>query len=258
MNSPISCEPSQPETVSADCAKHGTYQAKRFVMLPGTDPIVSGCPRCQSEHRTKREESERAETERARLRRIETLTHESCIPARYIGCTLDTFRTDNAGQKRALEIARRYVESFPSRGASLVLCGKPGTGKTHLACAIAQAMIDQLRSAMFATVISAIRHIKDTYRKDSERSETDAVNDFLRPDLLILDEIGAQVGSDHEKMLLFEIINERYQDCLPTILISNLNADELKTYLGDRVMDRFRESGAIVAFDWASYRGKRP
>jgi DNA replication protein DnaC len=139
----------------------------------------------------------------------------------------------------------------------MVFCGKPGTGKTHLACGIGRNLINKFRSVQFLTVLSAIRHIKDTYRRDSERTEQEAINDLLQPDLLILDEIGAQLGSEHEKMLMFEVINERYQQCRSTILISNLNADELTDFLGDRVMDRFRESGAVVAFDWASHRGQR-
>ncbi len=98
--------------------------------------------------------------------------------------------------------------------------------------------------------------VKSTYRKGSEIDETEAVDQFIAPDVLILDEIGVQIGSEHEKMLLFDIINQRYEQCKSTILISNLDQSELTAYLGDRVMDRFRETGAVVAFDWTSYRGK--
>ena len=45
---------------------------------------------------------------------------------------------------------------------------------------------------------------------------------FIRPDLLILDEVGVQFGSETEKMILFEIINGRYEQLKPTIVISNL------------------------------------
>jgi DNA replication protein DnaC len=107
------------------------------------------------------------------------------------------------------------------------------------------------------TVLSAIRHIKDTYRRDSDRSESQAIDDLVAVDLLILDEVGAQVGSEHEKMLMFEVINERYQQLRSTVLISNLTREELSEFLGDRVMDRFRESGAVIAFDWKSHRGSK-
>ncbi len=256
MNSPLTCEP--PETVAATCPTHGDYEARIFRMPFGdAEPFKSNCPECLRERQERADAEAKEEAARRERQHVEALFHRSGIPARYVGCTLDNYITETAGQKRALDIARRYVEAFPSRGASLVLCGKPGTGKTHLACAVGRAVTERRHSVVFETVIAAIRHIKDTYRKDSERSESEAVDDFLRPDLLILDEVGAQIGSEHEKLLLFEIINERYQACRATILISNLTREELNTYLGDRVMDRFRESGAVVAFDWASYRGKR-
>ena len=77
---------------------------------------------------------------------------------------------------------------------------------------------------------------------------------FIRPDLLILDEVGVQFGSETEKMILFEIINGRYEQLKPTIVISNL-ADALTDYLGERVVDRLREGGGrMLIFDWPSYR----
>lgn len=259
MNSQPISAPAEPtnETIAATCQKHGSYTARRFVLAPGCDPITTTCQLCREE----RIAADRAHAEdyagRVAETQLVTAFQNSLIPARYTSSTLTNFATDTAGQKRAHGLAVRYVESFPARGSSLIFCGKPGTGKTHLACAIGRAVIEVGHAALFATVLSAIRHIKDTYRKDSERSEEDAIFDFLEPGLLILDEVGAQVGSEHEKLLMFEIINERYQRCRSTILISNLNADELGKYLGDRVMDRFRETGAIVAFDWQSYRGAR-
>jgi DNA replication protein DnaC len=244
--------------VYAVCDRHGDYQAREFTMPFGSKPIVSPCPACSAEARAKSEEAEREHVALQKSFKIAGLFNRSGIPARFSDRSLDSYRAETAGQTKAMKIARRYVESFgETKGASLVLAGKPGTGKTHIACGIARALMEQCHSALFMTVLQALRHIKDTYRRDSEKSETDAIADLLRPDLLILDEVGAQLGSEHEKMLMFEVINERYQQCRATILISNLNADELTEFLGDRVMDRFREAGAVVAFDWQSHRGKR-
>lgn len=54
---------------------------------------------------------------------------------------------------------------------------------------------------------------------------------------------------------MFEILNGRYQELRPTILISNLNTDALESLLGQRIMDRYRECGSVLAFDWQSHRG---
>jgi DNA replication protein DnaC len=255
MNSQVTCD--QPETIRLTCPKHGDFESKQVQIFAGAAPLRGRCPACRQEEKDAEERQAREDAENARLARAAHLFRASDIPARYIACTLENYSTDNAGQKRARDIASRYVDGFPARGASLILCGKPGTGKTHLACAVGHALTERQRSVIFGTVLSVIRYIKDTYRKDSERSESEAVDDMLEPDLLIIDEVGAQLGTEHEKLLLFEIINERYQACKATILISNLTREELGQYLGDRVMDRFRESGAIVAFDWTSHRGKQ-
>ena len=74
-------------------------------------------------------------------------------------------------------------------------------------------------------------------------------------EFLVIDEVGVQFGTETEKFIFYEVINRRYENVLPTVLISNLTSDELKTFIGDRAFDRFREDGgAILAFDWESYR----
>ena len=75
-------------------------------------------------------------------------------------------------------------------------------------------------------------------------------------DLLVIDEVGVQFGTDTEKMILFEILNERYENLKPTILISNLSIESLKKFTGDRVIDRMKENkGKVLIFNWNSARG---
>lgn len=241
------------KTETLTCGKHGEYEAEFFRV---SESWLGGkCPKCAEED--KRREEDRREQMKAveRKARIDALVAHSGIPKRFSGRTLDNYQADGEGQKRALQIARKMADSKPDDGVSLVFCGKPGTGKTHLACGISDEWLKSGRPALFMTVLAAIRSIKATYNRDSEKTEDDAVRALTEIDLLILDEIGVQLGTEHEKMLLFEIINERYQQMRSTVLISNLTKGELTEYLGDRVMDRFRECGAVVAFDWQSYRG---
>lgn len=261
MNSPISSDPTAPlepvfGTEPAHCATHGEYQVRLVDFGFGDKPLRLGCPQCIAITRAA-EDARHAEQKAWKERdKIARRFASSGIPDRFMSRTLSNYNATTPGQKRALEIAKLYAAS-KEPGKSLVLCGKPGTGKTHLACGIGQEMMETSWTVLFRTVLSAIRHIKDTYRKDSQRSEAQALSDFTRAGLLILDEVGVQTGSEHEKMLLFEIINERYQQNYSTIIISNLDREELGAYLGERIMDRFRESGAVVAFDWPSYRGTR-
>ncbi|MDE2473296.1 MAG: ATP-binding protein [Bradyrhizobium sp.] len=249
--------------IDAICATHGAYRARQmdwsFLERP---PTVSGCPLCAAERARVDAERTAAREASERALRVAGLLRRSCIPARFSDRTIVGYRATVAAQQRALTIAQRYVETWADqvkRGGSLVLTGSPGTGKTHIACAIAAAVIEQhLSEAMYATVLNAMRHIKSTYNRESTRTETQAINDFLSPDLLVLDEVGVQFGTEHEKTLLFEILNERYANCSPVILISNLDAGALESFLGQRLMDRYRECGVVLAFDWASHRGVAP
>ena len=110
---------------------------------------------------------------------------------------------------------------------------------------------------LFTTVMRAIRSVKDTWGGGSGKSETQAIAALVYPDLLILDEVGVQFGSDTEKLILFDVLNERYEKRRPTLLLSNFGVDEVQAYLGDRIFDRLREDGGeAVPFDWESQRGK--
>lgn len=246
------------ETVPADCAKHGPYEAQTFTW-PSGRRVVGQCPQCREEERAEEVRRELAEKRQAKERRIARLIGRSGLPERYLSRTFDNYRAETEGQQRVLGIAKAYAERFEDRlkhGGGLVFCGKPGTGKTHLAAAICNHVMRELgRSALFLTVLRAVRSVKETWRQGAERTEQDALDALLEPDLLVLDEVGVQFGTESERLILFEIINGRYEDMRPTILLSNLPVEELEQYIGVRALDRMREGGgAVLAFDWDSYR----
>ncbi|MGE8630429.1 ATP-binding protein [Achromobacter denitrificans] len=236
-----------------NCDRHGDYTA--FTYREHT----SGCPMCMKEQ----QEREASEAHAKRLlelrqRRANELLGRAAIPPRFADKTLANFVAHAQGPARALAVAKDFAadfSEFQKTGQSMVFCGGVGAGKTHLAVGICHEVIKQDCVAVFSSVIGAVRSIKETYRKGSELTEADAINNLVEPDLLVLDEVGVQFGSEAEKMYLFEIINGRYQALKPTIVISNLAKEPLTEYLGERVIDRLREGGGrMVVFDWPSYR----
>jgi DNA replication protein DnaC len=244
----------------AECPTHGEYEQRVLQPWAGAPSIKSRCPDCEAEKAAAAAEETKRQESAMRKVRADGLLAQSGIPLRFRERTLDGYRCEGRGQRTALGVCRRFAEDFEGqreRGSSLVLVGGAGTGKTHLACAIASEVIrSHLASARFVTVSDMLRSIKETYRRDSEACESDVIASYINCDLLVLDEIGVQVGSEHEKLLLFEVLNGRYQALAPSILISNLPPAELETFLGTRIMDRFRECGFVLKFDWDSYRGR--
>jgi DNA replication protein DnaC len=247
--------------VDFECEKHGTVKTTTYC-FNGTwrDP---SCPECAEEERKAEEEAE-AKRKQEKLaenkrRLIENRLKGAMIPKRFQQHSFDTFVTDTPERQKKKESCLNYANNFPEafeKGRCMIFCGTTGTGKTHLSCSIANHVIrEHQKSAVFMRVLDAVRMVKETYNRDSERSERDAIAWFNTPDLLILDEVGVQFGSDAEKMILDEILNNRYEDMKPTILISNLDPEGLKRFVGDRILDRFRENGGkMLQFKFKSYR----
>lgn len=244
------------------CELHGEWKRQAPAML--ADKIKGKCPTCE-----KAVEAERAAAEAAKLqnsaqnkksRNISKLLEGSEIPRRFRGRNFDNYRAEGEAQVHAFTKAKAFAEHFPvamELGASFVFCGKPGTGKTHLACAIGNHVIKAFgNSVAFITVFEAIQRVKATYG-DSTKTESDVMRSLAEVDLLILDEVGVQFGTKYEEVIITDIINRRYADMRPTIILSNLTSDELSEYLGARVVDRMYEGGGgVLAFDWESYRAK--
>ena len=134
------------------------------------------------------------------------------------------------------------------------MVGGVGTGKTLLASAGIESIVDNNRCEMIKT-IDVVRELKATWAKDSNQTEEGLIKYYSNLDLLVLDEVGSQFGSDTEKLFIFDIIDGRYQNMKPTIIISNLDIDGITDAIGERCVDRLREGGGMmVAFDWKSER----
>lgn len=197
------------------CPSHGLRRVKNYKLF--ADWGKAECDLCASEQRAADEKAAEAarqvEEKSRRDRAIRSKLARSAIPSRFDGRRLNDYVGETPRAAGALATCREYAEGFPDRlrrGASLILCGNAGTGKTHLACGIAQHVIHTFeKSAAYITVGRAFRAVKDTYRRDSKTSEAEALAIFSAPDLLILDEVGVQYGSDTERNILFEIVNDR-------------------------------------------------
>lgn len=250
----------QLKTIDRGCVKHRSIFQSCFTPMGKW----SGCPWCADENEAEERVAKwRESVERSKMLFAEMDKREwqekmkRCgIPERFSDRSFENFHVDCEEKESVLLFSEKYAAGFDnSPGRCAIFVGTPGTGKTHLAVAIGLDLLGKGKSVLFSTAIRAIRRVKDTWGKGASETESEAVESLVWPDLLILDEIGVQFGSDAEKIILFDVMNERYERRKSTIILSNLSPEEVKSYLGERIFDRLREDGGeCLVFRWESHR----
>ena len=178
----------------------------------------------------------------------------------YAGMTFETWdergelpRKDRDNLRRAYERARRYAEA-PS--GWLVLTGTYGSGKTHLAAAIAN--YRQLRGepALFVTAPDLLDHLRATFSPDSTVSYDKLFQEVRNAPLLVLDDLGVEHASPWAREKLFQLIDHRYRLGLPTVFTMSHTLDEIDARIASRMSDPARST--VMAITAPSYRGRPP
>ena len=235
------------------CNKHEKKKEKLDLQFNGND--IYRCVECYREYEAKEEERELQEESERKQRQINRRIDNAMLSPRFKDKTFDNYNTELDSQKKAVETAKWFLDNMDN-STGLILIGNPGTGKNHLVTAlINEAIKNHNKTALFTETLKIIRAIKESWRKDGE-AESQVIKSFVIPDILAIDEIGVQFGSETERMYLTEIINDRYNNKRPTILMGNVKVSDLGEIIGERPLDRFREGGKVIKLDGESYRGK--
>jgi len=155
-------------------------------------------------------------------RRKQALFEQANIPRRYQACRLDNFEVHNDSHKHALKISRQFVKNYPAQDVGLVFIGPCGVGKTHLAVAVIQELIEKKRaSCLFYDFRELIREIQSTFTPESTLSESDVLGPVFQSDVLVLDELGAKRTTAWVEETVFYIINHRYNHKKMTLFTTN-------------------------------------
>lgn len=157
-------------------------------------------------------------------------------------------------------------------GATACIIGPRGTGKTQLATEIARRVnrhkCDQWRKrrehahswepspqAVYVHVMEIFMAIKATYQSDATQGERQSLDRFIRPRVLVIDEVQERGETDWENRMLTYILDKRYQQGRDTLLLANMKPTDIQDKLGASIVSRMQETGGIVECNWPSFRG---
>jgi DNA replication protein DnaC len=155
--------------------------------------------------------------------------------------------------KRAFTLAQNYAAEPHDW---LVFTGDYGSGKTHLAAAIANHRNDQGYPVLFVVVPDLLDHLRAAFSPQSPVSYDKRFEEVRTSPLLVLDDLGTESATPWAREKLYQIINFRYAARLPTVITTASPIEDLDPKLATRILDTTRcTTFAILA---PSYRGKRP
>ena len=162
----------------------------------------------------------------------------------YKDKTFENFKTDPFHRQLTnLGIALQQAEDFAREPQGWIVYEGPyGCGKTHLAVAIANARLEQFGDrVLFITAPDLLDFLRTTFNPNAEVSYSEAFEQICNVPLLVLDDLGVENPSGWAKEKLFQLLNYRYVNKLPTVITTNTTLDELDPRISSRMME-----GAVV------------
>jgi DNA replication protein DnaC len=164
--------------------------------------------------------------------------------------TFATFKPDVPGVRRAYLRAVEYARQLDGW---LALFGGYGVGKTHLAAAIANEVLARDVQVIFAVVPDLLDHLRATFAPTSAVSYDQRFELIRTAPLLVLDDLGTEHTTPWAREKLYQVVNHRYNERLPTVFTSNLEPDEIDPRIYSRMCDPCIGS-ALVQISATDYR----
>lgn len=212
--------------------------------------------------------------------RADSLLASARIPRRYEHCELTNYDTDFPGAHPALAEAHFLASNFakkcdPRGDKGLLIIGKIGTGKTHLAVGIIKELLNRGIPCLFYDYRELLKEIQNSYNSTVQTTELDVLRPVFETDVLVLDELGAVKPTEWVWDTVSLILNTRYNDNRTTIITTNFEdqpaaavagslsparaatrAETLGDRIGERMRSRLHEMCRIVALDGTDFRQK--
>ncbi len=218
----------------------------------GTEPreIRVMCD-CEVKKRQEQEEKEKREREIALIHDLRKLSliDERLSGVNFSNCTVD----DN--NRKVIGIARKYVENFDEMYRDcqgLLFFGDVGTGKSYIAAAIANELMNRLVPVVMTSFVRILQEMQNI-----DIDCTEFIRKLNNAKLLVIDDLGAERGTDYALERVYEVIDSRYRSNKPVLLTTNLQYKAMQECVDirySRIYDRVFEMCYPVKFTGKSWR----
>lgn len=209
-------------------------------------PVMCKC----ADERREREEAKRREYERMSYMTI--LRSEAFRDMPVAGWRFESATVTTPQLAKARGYAQNWDE-FKKAGIGLLLFGNVGTGKSYAAGCIANALIDRLESVLFVGMSDVINRMQGNFGTDRDSYMTS----LMRPELLILDDLGAERNTSFGKERVFDVINRRRLTGKPMTITTNIPIVTMQKAASldeRRIYDRILEACVPIRFDGENFR----
>lgn len=172
-----------------------------------------------------------------------------------------TFKTFNPGyyadsehMQKVLEYCKKYVSKFGKQCVHMLFYGVPGCGKTHLSTAVGTALIANGYFVFYTPVQQMISAFEAATFRNEKQVDTDI---YSTCDLLIIDDLGAEMQTSFSESVLYNVINERLNLKKPMIISTNLQMDEMQNTYHERLCSRLVYEFAKFPFSATDVRREK-
>ena len=158
--------------------------------------------------------------------------------------------------EKTFQTCRRYAMEFTEKSDNLLFSGGTGLGKTFLSACIARTVADRGYSVMYESASHLFSKLERAKFSGDEDARRDAEK-YTACDLLIVDDLGTEMGGQFTTSALYTLINDRILDGKATIISTNLHSDDLEKRYSAAIASRLRGNYRRIAFMGEDIRLKK-